>query len=76
MLSSFFVSIDVRARNNNFLVVILEATSVYGDHIVYFIKEDSTVNQLEPKLHVLNPKQVANFKKTYPDIPMNDWIDA
>jgi hypothetical protein len=24
----------------------------------------------------LNPKQVANFKKAYSDIPKNDWVDA
>lgn len=58
------------------LVVGLEATSVYGDHLVYFMKEDASINQFKPKLHVLNPKQVANFKKAYLDLPKNDWVDA
>lgn len=62
--------------NYDSLVVGLEATSVYGDHLVYFIKEDAAISTFRPKLHVLNPKQVANFKKAYSDIPKNDWVDA
>lgn len=54
----------------------LEATSVYGDHIVSFIKRDNRINNYDYNLHVLNPKQVKRFKGIYSDIPKNDRIDA
>lgn len=50
----------------------LEATSVYGDHIVSFIKCDNRINSYDYNIHVLNPKQVKRFKGIYSDIPKND----
>lgn len=35
----------------------LEATSVYGDNLVYFLREDATLASYSRKIHVLNPKQ-------------------
>ena len=32
--------------------------------------------RFEKKIHVLNPKQVQNFKKAYSDLPKNDEVDA
>ncbi|MGE5632361.1 MAG: IS110 family transposase [Caulobacteraceae bacterium] len=75
ILSDKVVSAMSKDRYDS-LVVDLEATSVYGDHLVYFLKEDASINRFKPKLHVLNSKQVANFKKAYPEIPKNDWVDA
>lgn len=43
----------------------LEATSVYGDNLVYFLREDATLAQFNRKFHVLNPKQVKKFHDTY-----------
>ena len=39
----------------------LEATSVYGDNLVYFLREDATLAPFNRKIHVLNPKQVKSF---------------
>ena len=36
----------------------LEATSVYGDNLVYFLREDATPAPFNRKIHVLNPRQV------------------
>lgn len=54
----------------------LEATSVYGDNLVYFLNEDSSLNHFHKKIHVLNPKQVKKFKDTYSDLPKNDIVDS
>lgn len=54
----------------------LEATSVYGDNLVCFLREDGALAQFNRKIHVLNPKQVKKFKDTYPDLPKNDAVDA
>lgn len=54
----------------------LEATSIYGDGLVYALREDGALGRFEKKIHVLNPKQVQNFKKAYSDLPKNDEVDA
>ena len=54
----------------------LEATSVYGDNLVYFLREDALLAPFNRKIHVLNPKQVNKFKEAYNDLPKNDYVDA
>ncbi len=54
----------------------LEATSVYGDNLVYFLSEDDTLARFNRKIHVLNPRQVSKFKEAYNDLPKNDFIDS
>ena len=54
----------------------LEATSVYGDNLVYFLKEDATLAPFHRKIHVLNPRQVNKFKEAYNDLPKNDSVDS
>lgn len=54
----------------------MEATSVYGDNLACFLREDGALARFERKLHVLNPKQVKKFKDAYYDLPKNDAVDA
>ena len=54
----------------------MEATSVYGDHLVHAFREDGSFGRFERKIHVLNPKQVNKFKESYNELPKNDWVDA
>ena len=58
------------------LVIGLEATSVYGEPLVHFLKQDAAVGSFKPHIHVLNPKQVHAFKKAYSDLPKTDDVDA
>ena len=58
------------------VVIGLEATSVYGDNLVYFLREDGHLAQIPKRIHVLNPKQVNNFKGAYNDLPKNDFVDS
>lgn len=58
------------------LVIGLEATSVYGEPLVYFLKQDAAVSRFKPCVHVLNPKQVNAFKKAYHNLPKTDDVDA
>ena len=54
----------------------LEATSVYGDNLVYFLREDATLAPFHRKIHVLKPRQVTKFKEAYNDLPKNDSVDS
>ncbi len=58
------------------VVIGMEATSIYGDNLVYALREDGNLGRFHRKIHVLNPKQVKNFKKSYPELPKNDPVDA
>ena len=58
------------------VVIGLEATSIYGDSLVYALREDGSLGRFQRKIHVLNPKQVRKFKEAYPDLPKTDWVDA
>jgi len=54
----------------------IEATGVYGDNLMCFLREDGILGQFERKLYVLNPKQVNKFKEAYSDLPKTDDVDA
>jgi transposase len=60
----------------NDVVIGIEATSVYGDNLIYFLREDGALAKFNRKIHVLNPKQVKKFKDAYPDLPKTDDVDA
>lgn len=74
-LSSKIVSAMTLNRFNS-LVIGLESTSVYGEPLVYFLKQDPDVGSFKPHIHVLNAKQVNAFKKAFPDLPKTDDVDA
>jgi len=54
----------------------IEATSIYGETLMYALREDGSLSKFDRKLHVLNPKQVKKFKDIHPDLPKNDPVDA
>lgn len=58
------------------VIIGLEATSVYGDNLVCFLRDDGSLTPFNKKIHVLNPKQVAKFKLSYNDLPKNDYVDS
>ena len=58
------------------LVIGLESTSFYGVHIANYL---STCRELMPfhtEVYCLNPKSIANYKKSYIGLSKNDYIDA
>ena len=63
-------------KNLSAVVIGMEATSVYGDNLLCFLREDGALGRFERKLHVLNPRQVNKFKQAYSDLPKNDPVDA
>ena len=63
-------------RQDNHLVVGMEATSVYSWHLQMSLAEDPSLIPIHPQIYSFNPKVVTNFKKSYVDLPKNDWTDA
>ena len=58
------------------VVIGIEATGVYGDNLMIYLRDESSLTQFGCDFHVLNPKQVKKFKESYSDLPKNDPIDA
>ena len=54
----------------------IEATSVYGDNLICFLREDGALARFERNLFVLNAKQVNKFKESHTELPKNDPVDA
>ena len=75
ILSSRIVSV-LDGLHLSSVAIGLESTSIYGDHLVYALREDGNLGRFTPKIHVLNPKQVRKFKEAYSDLPKNDFVDA
>mgnify|MGYP000405334277 CR=1 FL=1 len=60
----------------NEVTIGMEATSIYGDSLVYALREEGSLGRYRRHIHVLNPKQIRKFKDSYPDLPKNDYVDA
>ena len=75
MLSERIVS-ALNSMQLDTVVIGMEATSIYGNNLVYALREDGRLGRFQRKIHVLNPKQVKKFKEAYPELPKNDWVDA
>ncbi len=58
------------------VVIGMEVTSVYGDNLMYYLRESGSLGRFERKLHMLNPKQIKKFKDAYSDLPKNDYSDS
>ncbi|MCM3742472.1 IS110 family transposase [Oceanobacillus luteolus] len=58
------------------LYIGLESTSVYSFHPSMFLHNDESIQALGGQVLVMNPKQIANFKKSYSDMDKTDEIDA
>lgn len=63
---------DVLSR----VVVALESTSYYGIHIANYLSSCELLMPYKPLVYCLNPKTVANYKKSYIGLSKNDYIDA
>ncbi|MDR1209271.1 MAG: hypothetical protein LBK41_03000 [Clostridiales bacterium] len=50
-------------------VVGMEATSVYGDDLLCFLREDAALAKFDRKFRVLNPRQVKKFKDAHSNFP-------
>ena len=60
----------------NKLVVALESTSFYGVHIANYLSSCETLMPFYTHVYCINPKLVANYKKSYVGLGKNDAIDA
>lgn len=66
----------VQGKSVSELRIGLESTSVYSFHPSMFLHNDESIQALGGQVFVMNPRQIANFKKSYSDMDKTDEIDA
>ena len=54
----------------------VEATSVYGTHLLYTIADSSVLNDFTVQLYCFEPKIIKNFRDSLGDLPKNDKMDS
>lgn len=54
----------------------LNSTFVYNFHPSMFLHYDADLQYFGAKVFLMNPKQIANFTKSYSDMDKTDEIDA
>lgn len=69
----------IRCLDSNglkYVVIALESTSFYSTHIANFLASDELLLAYKPLVYCLNPKTVANYRKTFVDMDKTDPLDA
>lgn len=54
----------------------LEATNLFWWHLANFLTTNLNLIAKGLKLYTFNPRLVAKFKESYPDLGKGDWVDA
>jgi transposase len=58
------------------VVFAMESTSFYGVHLANFLSSDTRVLEHNPYVYCINPKLVANYRKSFVGIDKTDSRDA
>jgi transposase len=69
---------DFLTTNHQFKTIIfaLESTSIYSIHIANFLSSDEQLLPFQPYVYCLNPKMIANYRKSFIAMDKTDLLDA
>jgi len=54
----------------------VEATSVYGTHLLYTVADSNVLSDFTVQLYCFEPKIIKNFRESLGDLPKNDKMDS
>lgn len=58
------------------LLIAMESTSFYGVHVANYLSVSDRLKPYHVKVFCLNPKEVANYKKSFTGLGKNDGLDS
>ncbi len=69
---------EVLTNNHKFkyVIITLESTGLYGVHIANYLSSSDMLLPFNVKVFCVNPKEIANYKKSFNSIGKNDAIDS
>lgn len=59
-----------------YLLVVLESARFYGVHVANYLSTSDQLNPYDVKVFCLNPKTIANYRKSFTGLGKNDGIDS
>jgi transposase len=59
-----------------YVVIAMESTSFYSTHVANFLSSSEELLPFKPLVYCLNPKTVANYRKSFVDMDKTDPLDA
>ena len=74
ILNSIIECLD--SNDLKYVVIALESTSFYSTHIANFLASNEILLAYKPLVYCLNPKTIANYRKTFVDMDKTDPLDA
>ncbi len=77
--AKFFLDSIIDCLNSNglkYVVIALESTSFYSTHIANYLSSSEELLFFKPFVYCLNPKTVANYRKSFVDTDKTDPLDA
>ena len=60
----------------NHILIGIEATSVYGTHLLYTIADSNIFSDFTVQSYCFEPKIIKNFRESLGDLPKNDRMDS
>lgn len=66
----------LNSNSLKYVVISLESTSFYSTHIANFLSSNEELLFFKPLVYCLNPKSVANYRKSFVDMDKTDPLDA
>ncbi len=66
----------LNSNSLKYVVIALESTSFYSTHIANFLSSNEELLFFKPLVYCLNPKSVANYRKSFVDMDKTDPLDA
>ena len=74
ILNSIIKCLD--SNSLKYVVIALESTSFYSTHIANFLSSNELLLAYQPLVYCLNPKTIANYRKSFVDMDKTDPLDA
>jgi transposase len=70
--------VDVLSSHHEFkhVIIALESTGFYGVHIANYLSASDKLGPFGTEVYCLNPKEVANYKKSFNSLDKTDGIDS
>ncbi len=75
MESMILAVLDSNSQFKNLLIA-MESTSFYGVHVANYLSTSDRLKPYHVKVFCLNPKEVANYKKSFTGLGKNDGLDS
>ena len=75
-LESMILAVLAVHAEFRYVLIAMESTSFYGVHVANYLSTSDALKPYHAEVFCLNPKEVANYKKSFAGIGKNDGIDS